>query len=253
MMAKAWTIAGSVLFLGGIGWGGYNVATLLGHETFTDAATFDGGAVTAVDVRNSAGSVTIVGGDGDEITVTARIDSGIRPTGHRADVRGGTLVVRASCPNYGSSWCDADYTITVPRHVTVHVHAEEGVVVRSVDGAVNVDGDNGTIELEDLRGDVVAATDNGRIDATRMRSASARLSTDNGRVEATFVSPPDNVVARSDNGRITIAVPDDGEPYKVVTSTDNGSVDVAVAQDPAASRVVDARTDNGSIRVAYAG
>ena len=114
---------------------------------------------------------------------------------------------------------------------------------------MDIDTDNGSVDLADLSGDVRVSSDNGRIDAVRLRSQTVTADTDNGRLTLEFAAPPTTVVATADNGRITVVVPNDDTAYRVETDTDNGSENVTVNEDDASTRTVTARTDNGSITI----
>jgi len=254
-MRAFWNISGSVLFATTIGWGGYNIATLLGHSERDEVRVFAAADVRLIDVANSAGGVTVTGTDAattaGEITVRAHISDGIRSTEDRQEAVDGVLRVRASCPQFGSMWCEATYTIEVPHDMAVKLRSDnDSIRVADITGAVDVDSDNGSVTLSGLSGDIVAGTDNGDVRGSRLSSASARFETDNGDVRAQFDAAPTSVVGRTDNGSVTIAVPA-GEAYAVTTSTDNGSTHVDVTNDPNSSRSIDIATDNGSVTVRY--
>ena len=254
-MRSFWSITGSVLFAGTIGWGGYNIATLLGHSERDEVRQYDAADIHSIDVRNSAGGVTVIGTDAataaGTIEVVAHISDGIRSTENKQSVVDGVLRVRASCPNFGSMWCEAKYTIEVPHAMAVKLRADnDGIHVSDTTGAVDVASDNGSVTLTGLSGDIVADSDNGGIRATHLTSATARLSTDNGTVRVQFDAAPTSVVGRSDNGGVTVAVPA-GDAYNVTTSTDNGSTSIDVTNDPSSTRSIDIATDNGSLTVRY--
>src|SRR5680860_1389585 len=75
--------------------------------------------------------------------------------------------------------------------------------------------------------------------------------TDNGRIHLTFTEAPGSVRAHTDNGSITVRLPDDGGRYAVDADSDNGDVDIDVGTDPDAERTVAARSDNGAIDIEY--
>lgn len=254
-MRSFWSITGSILFAGTIGWGGYNIATLLGHSERDEVRRYSAADVHTVDVHNSAGGVTVIGTDAataaGTIEVVAHISDGIRSTENEQSVVDGVLRVRASCPNFGSMWCEAKYTIEVPHDMAVKLRADnDGVHVSDITGTVDVGSDNGSVTLTGLSGDIVSVSDNGDVEATRLTSSTARFSSDNGDVRVQFDTAPTSVMGRSDNGDVTVAVPA-GDSYKVKTSTDNGSTNVDVTNDPSSPRTIDIATDNGSVTVRY--
>jgi hypothetical protein len=236
-MRAFWHIAGSVMFASTVAWGGYNIAALLGHSERDEVRVYSAADVTLIDVHDSTGGVTVTGTDAatasGKVTVMAHISDGIRGTQNSQQIVDGVLRLRASCPILGSMWCGVRYTIEVPH-----------------DMAVRLRSDNDGIYVNDITGSVDASSDNGSIRAAGLTSPTARFSSDNGSVHAQFDAAPSSVVARSDNGDITIAVPAEGA-YSVKVSTDNGSTHVNVTDDPSSSRTIDAATDNGSITVRY--
>ncbi len=59
-------------------------------------------------------------------------------------------------------------------------------------------------------------------------------------------------MARSDNGSITVLVPDEeGVAYATATSSSNGGVDELIRTDPTAERRIEARSSNGGISLRY--
>lgn len=254
-MKVLWNIAGSILFTGTIGWGGYNVATLLGHSERQELRVYAAAEVQLIDVNNSAGGIIVVGTDAatasGEIEVVAHISDGIRSTESRQQLIDGVLRVRASCPLFGSMWCEAKYTIEVPHDMAAKLRADnDGIHVSDITGNVDVGSDNGSVTLTGLSGDIVSTSDNGDVKATHLTSSTARFSTDNGDVRAQFDAAPASVVARSDNGGVTVRVPA-ADAYNVKTSTDNGSTSVDVTDDPNSTRTIDVATDNGDVTVRY--
>ena len=250
-MQRAWIAIGSLATVVALGFGTFSVIGVLAHEEVTETATFDGADITAIDVDAENGSVEIIGGEGDEIRLVAEISHGLRPTSHRAEVEGSTLVVRSSCPFF-DTWCHVDYQLEVPADVAVTANVDNGhVTVRDVTGDVDVDGDNGSVELARLTGSLDASTDNGSVVATGLRSAAVRADSDNGRVSLSFAEPPENVQATSNNGSVEIVLPEGDESYHVEADTHHGSTDVAVRTDPDSDRLIVGRTSNGSVTVRY--
>src|SRR5690606_31233541 len=102
-----------------------------------------------------------------------------------------------------------------------------------------------------LSGDLQASTDNGRVEATGLRSAAVSARSHNGRVSLTFAEAPQVVDATTSNGRVEIVVPDDATPYLVDIDTDHGSTDVGVRTDPTSDRRIHGRSHNGDVTVRY--
>ena len=245
-----WMVFGSIVALAAIGFATLDVVSLLAHEERDEHTTVPAAAITLVHIDNDDGPVVVEPTEGDSIDLAVHVSDGLQHTGVSWNVDGSTLNVRGTCPNLDVLWCHADVTITVPRDIAVRVQSGSGpVTIEGRDGAVDVDADDGRVELRDVTGPVQVAADNGRIEGTGLASLSFHADSDNGRIELAFVAAPDEVVATSDNGRIDIGVPRGSGPYAVEATSDNGSRTVEVATDPTAPRTITARTDNGAIRI----
>src|SRR5690606_35579019 len=128
--------------------------------------SFEAAGLAGGDVRTSNGSIEVVASEeatrSGIVSLEAEISHGLRRTGHRAEVEGDTLVVRSTCPIL-SQWCEVDYWLEVPADLAVRAGIDIGhLVVRDIEGPVEVDSDNGSVELARLSGDLQASTDNGR-------------------------------------------------------------------------------------------
>ena len=251
-----WLVPGSVLFAATIWWGGYNLASVLGHDESTETTTYSATDVGVIDVDNSAGPITVRGTDdataADTITLVAEVSDGWRRTENRHELVDGALVVRGSCPAFGSTWCSVRYTLEVPHDMAaLQLDADnDRIRVFDISGSVDAHSDNGSIALQGVSGEIDATSDNGRVSGESITSTTARFSTDNGSVRVQFGDAPSDVTARTSNGSVTIELPRPG-PYAVDASTDNGSVNVDVAEDDSSDRRITATSDNGSVTVRY--
>ena len=249
---RAWVVAGSVVAALALLFGTVQIVSAFARERTTEVDVFPASEVRQLDVGSRNGSVEILGGDAEEITLTARITHGLRRTQHRASVEGGVLRVRSSCPVL-ATWCRVDYRIAVPAALAVAVDVDNGrLILRDLRGGVRVDARNGPIELARLSGDLDVSTHNGALESTALRSDRVAARTHNGRLRLEFAEPPTTVEARSDNGRVDVLLPVTGEAYRVDVDTDNGSTDVGVRTDPTGERSVVGRTRNGDVTVRYA-
>jgi hypothetical protein len=254
MARTAWLVTGSILAAAALVSGTYNVIGLLAHEMETRVVTVPADGVAVIDVDDDAGSVTVEAADVDEITVRARIGHGLRRSGSSVRVEGDRLVVRGSCPVFGSEWCDVRYTIEVPRDVDVVVRSDnDGVRVSGVRGRVELHNDNGSVRVNDVVGDVVLTSDNGGIHAFGLSSEHVIAQSDNGDIELELVTPPLSVEADSDNGGVVVVVPAGDERYAVTVDTDNGNADNQIGTDPTSERQIDVSTDNGDVTVRHPG
>lgn len=251
-----WKVFAGVLILGTLVWGPYQVVTVLSHEERVEEESWPAAGITRLDVDSANGRVRIVASDRDTIHVRAEISDGLRPTGESRELEGDTLMLRATCPNFGSDFCWVNYEVQVPRDVEIVVDGSNGSV--SVAGSaapLTLDSDNGSVEVDDVSGPMELTSDNGRVEGTRLRSSIVNADSDNGRVVLEFDESPSNVVATSNNGRVEVVVPNDGTAYRVDMDTANGSENLDVPTDPNSDRTLTLRSDNGSVtaRVAAGG
>jgi hypothetical protein len=211
----AWLLGGSLFSVAAISFGAVNLVDLLAHEQSHVHVEF-ADSVRTLDVDSDGGSIHIEGTDATTVTVDAAISEGLRRGRHSEQVEGDRLVVRATCPAFLSQWCGVTYTIRVPRTTSV--------VVRSSDGSITVTG---------------------------LASASVDARSSDGAVRIAFDAPPQHVVASSDDGGITVVVPDTPDPYLVDASSSDGGTDVRVRTDPTSTRVIDAHSSDGRVTVRY--
>jgi hypothetical protein len=249
-----WKVIGAVMAALLLVGGTYQAVGALAHARSRTSRSLDAGGVHLLDVRNPAGPVRVVASDGDRIVVRARVSDGLRATGHsiaRVDDR---LVVRGSCPVFGGTWCSVSYDIEVPAGLDVAVRAGGHIEVFGIDGDVRAATDQGRITLDRVGGDVRATTDQGGVEGTRLSGASVEAHSDQGRIELAFADSPRRVVARTDQGRIVITLPDEeGVAYRTDTRTDQGRVSDPIRQDPGSDRTITAHSDQGDVTVRYAG
>lgn len=193
--------------------------------------------ITAIRADVDAGAIRAEKRPGSGVTVerTAKW-TGPKPRIEQR-VEGDTLVIEVRCPDDpDADWrCEVSYDLRVPADTLIR--AKTGA------GEVRADGIAGRLRLRSSAGDVTGRAL--RADRVRARSQA-------GSVDLTFAGPPQRVRARSSTGGVTVRVPR-GQAYRVLTQTEVGSTDVGVRTNADASRVIRARTEVGSITVAYAG
>jgi hypothetical protein len=191
--------------------------------------------IAAVVINGGAGKITVTGGSRATIAVTERpyYSNSAKPPATRHGVSttmyGTTLTLSYSCPSQLT--CGVGYEVTVPRGVTVRVSDREGAVA-----------------LASLAGPVSATTVAGVITATALASRAAQLSSRAGAITATFTAVPDSVTATTNAGPITLTLPKSAA-YKVDAHTYVGHAVVSVRQSAAATSVITARSDVGSILI----
>jgi len=245
-----WRSVASVAAVALLVWGALQTVSLLAHEERTFTRTFPSAGVATVEIELQSGSAEVVAADVDEITVTTRVSEGLRSTGHDQRIVGDRLVLTGTCPVFPSVFCDVRYEVQVPPEVGVVSFVDDGGLrVVGVSGPVRAESDNSGIEVVGVSGDLYLDSDNGSLSGARLEAATVEATTDNGSVHLEFVTAPELVAATSDNGSITVLLPEVDGGYRVEMDTDNGSTDLGVASDPSARRLVVANTDNGDVSV----
>lgn len=249
--ARRWWLAiGGLLAVASVGYGVLTLVQLVAHQQVVERTTHDAAGLRALVVDHDNGSVRIVGGDVDRVSVTADISRGLTATQHSIEELDGELVIHDNCPQFQSFWCVVDYEITVPRGLPLRIASDNGTVtISNIDADVIVDTDNGRMELELIAGTVRLASDNGNIVGHALDAETIIAETRNGRIELEVTTAPSSVIASSRNGRIELTLPDVDGGYAVNASTDNGRITVGVVDNPRSSRVVSATSRNGSVTV----
>lgn len=250
---RLWSVVGGVAAVALLAGMTYDIVGQIAHEEFVVTSVVTD-PVTTLEVDQSAdGDVHVVGADVAVVTITARVSQGLRRSGHAHRVIGDRLVVRASCPTIGSSWCSVDYVIEVPRNMAVVIGGGGSVVVEGVAGRVSVESAEGSIQASGLGGPVLLRSTSGSVRATDLRSEVVDARSTNGSVSVSLDVAPTSVVARTINGSAEVLVPRTEDRYAVDVDAVNGSPSNEVVSDPSAPRRLTARSINGSARVAYHG
>jgi hypothetical protein len=249
-----WLAGASLIAVPMLIFGTYQVASAIAHEERTVTDSFAAAGLTGVDVEGSAGSVRVIGvEDADSINVRSRVSHGLRRTGYRTFVRDGRLVVSSTCPLYGSTWCTVSSTIEMPSDLAVSIRAEGGVEVSDVHGGVFVHTDGGGVTATRVSGTLDLSSDQGSVEATGIDADHAVATSDQGRVDLTFTDSPRSVEARSDQGSVTVVLPEEpGVVYATTVETDQGSAQALIAHDPRSDRTIVASSDQGDVTVSYA-
>jgi hypothetical protein len=231
--------------------GGLSLVSMLLRSSESETLQF-ADAVTAVQIDADAGSIDIVGTDGEgaEVTVTREWGLGGRPAVD-AEVVNGTLRLRGDCSNRWRSWwigtCSTAFVVSAPRGVSVVVSTEAGSVdVRDVDSGADVTTSAGSITLTGVSGPVALRTSAGSIEA-EVASTQVDAVTSAGSVTITDTVVPDSIVARSSAGAVEVTVPD--EVYRVEATTSAGNQTVDVATSPDSSRLISVTSSAGNVTV----
>lgn len=244
-----WLTLGGILAIAALAWGTYSVISVLAHEEHTERSTFASSDVSSLRVSNESGSVTITATPGDTVTVVAGVSDGWQTTDMSMQVVGGVLELQTDCPAFVSPWCSVDFTVSIPADRPITVDGSGAVRVRGMSESVDIDSDDGRIELDDISGTIDVSNDDGRIVGRRLTAPSVDARNTNGSIELSFIDPPQSVVARTSNGSIDVVVPDAEVLYRVEMDTSHGGTDNLVRTDPNSDHVIDLSTRNGSITV----
>jgi hypothetical protein len=253
---RLWKVGGAALAVILLPYGVVQAVTQLAHEERTEIHEFPADGVRTIEIHSSNGTVRVVGddsggGQGGTISVTAHISDGLRSTGHHERVEGDRLVLDSSCPMFFSSFCEVTYTVETPPDVDVEVRSSMGVTVEGIEGDVDVQTAQGTVELARIDGDISTDTDQGAVRASGLRSEEVEATTDQGEVLLRFDEPPRRVTADSDQGDVEIVLPEDDTEYKLSTDTDQGSVEREIRNGPNGTNPIRATTDQGDVILRY--
>lgn len=248
-----WLALGSIAAVIGLIYSTFQVVSVVAHDEYDTTVRIDDPAVAVLDVSSQGGSIEVVGADVDEVRIDAHVSDGMVATRFTHDVVGDRLQVRVRCrlmvENY---WCSADLRIVIPRGLEVKIRSsDDSVSLRGLSGRVDAESDNGSVEAESLAGDSRLHSENGSVRASRLRTDSLQADSNNGSVRVEFATAPLSAIARSDNGRVDVALPRGEEGYAVDISSGNGSTHNLVRSDPQSERRIVAHSDNGSVTVRY--
>jgi hypothetical protein len=249
-----WLAGASLIAVPMLVFGTYEVASAIAHEERTVSDSVPAAGLTGVDVEASTGSVHVIGvEDSNTVNVRSRVSDGLRPTGYRTFVRDGRLVVRSTCPVYGSSWCSVSSTIEMPSDLGLSIQADGGVEVSDVHGGVSAHADGGSVTATRVSGTLDLSSDQGRVEASGIDADHVVATSDQGRVDLTFTNSPRSVEARSDQGSVTVVLPEEpGIVYATTLETDRGSAQSLIVQDHRSDRTIIATSDQGDVTVSYA-
>lgn len=186
--------------------------------------------VMALRFNADAAVIKVTAQEGAQTISVTEQSRGVTPT---KEVSGTNAVLTAKCPsgvNVGDS-CRVDFTVTVPPRVAVDI---EGAA-----GDTTVSG-----PLTSLTVNAAA----GGISGTELGAGTFQVTTKAGAVDLSFAAAPVSVLAKTDAGTVTVAVPG-GDKYNVTVNTTLGSQEVAVDKDPASPHRIDIMTTVGAVTV----
>lgn len=201
-------------------------------------------------VESLNGSIRITGWEREEVEIrgTRQASSKELLEAMRMDIMPTAEAVRIRVirPSGRRGNMGASFTIRAPRRIVVErAETSNGSVeVEELEGEVRLASSNGRIRAVRVRGDVEASTSNGPVELVECNGA-ALLRTTNGRIQAEGVRAP--LEATTSNARIEARLAEATGSGPVKLRTSNGSVRLTLEQAPKADVVV--TTSNGSIVV----
>jgi DUF4097 and DUF4098 domain-containing protein YvlB len=187
----------------------------------TEEMTFDVNPGARVSLENINGDITIVGGSGDQVKVTAHKQAGKQEYLDElkvvTDASADYVRIETRHPKSESSWLNwgennsgsVAYELSVPADVTLDaIETVNGdVSIQAVSGTVKASTVNGGLEVENLVADVSLETVNGTITA-----------------DFDALGADQRVDAEAVNGRIELLLPADASA-RINAETVNGSID----------------------------
>jgi Putative adhesin len=137
---------------------------------------------------------------------------------------------------------DERIDLTVPAASRVEISHCEGADVSGITGGVNVHSQDGHVTLGDLRGKVVAESDDGYVEADGIRGDSLAVHSSDGHLSLRDVAVK-TLEANTNDGRVEVRQLSDLANGTI--SSDEGSIELEVAA--GADLTVDASTSDGTI------
>jgi hypothetical protein len=247
----AWIVGATLLTVLSVVYAGVEMVSLLAHER-SHFHTAISASVQVVDVHSGGGWVHIIGSDTPGVAIDGAVSDGLFGPTHHERTSGNTLSVSASCWPLFDVFCGVDYTLHVPRGVTVMASSGGGsVTVDGVDGELSLSSSGGGVTVVGGHGDLHLSSSGGSINVTAVTAAHVDASSSGGAVHVTFATPPETVSASSSGGSVTVVVPNTTDAYRVSASSSGGSTHTEVRTDPASPRSISAHSSGGGVTVRY--
>ena len=264
----------------GVNWRVFSADTVSAEADEEQRFTVNRPAVLSVE--NSAGEITVTGGEGDEIVVAAHKTAwGATQTEAEAALaalkvtitqNGNAVTVRVEQPEkiviVGSSRSDTvDFTISVPTETAVSASTSFGdAALSGTTGDADLKTDFGEVNVHDVKGSVTAESSSGAIEAKRVgaegqtlkletsfgkivledaAAAEVSLNSNSGEIELTRVEATGAVSVKTDFGAVTLEQVT-ADVYDL--RTNSGKITLHGAHG-----AVKAHTDFGDVEVTEAG
>ena len=216
-------------------------------------------AVSAVDLRTGASTVSLRAADGPGYTVRRTVHpAGAAPAA--SSHLDGTALVLEDCD---LPRCWFDYEVSVPPSAALTGEAGSGAVtvnglsrvelragsapveLTGIGGPVRVESGSGAVRLAGVTGDVQVRSGSGAVQGDGLEGTRTEVTTASGGIDLRTVSVQ-SVRAESGSGAVRLAVAPGS--YRVATRT-GGTANVALPDDPAAAATIDVRSASGAVAV----
>src|SRR4051812_6659710 len=167
-------------------------------------------AASSVQVNVPNARLDFVPTDGPDVTVHLTGSyTGSRPALQVSTV-GDETRVQGGCTPQWLRICSIRVQGALPADADLSGPGENGAIsVQGINGTIDVGTTNGRIELTKISGPVTATTTNGAVDLSQSSSDRVTARTTNGAVNLDLTAPPSAIEAHSTNGGIGIRLPDD--------------------------------------------
>lgn len=222
------------------------------RRTYTTAET-----ITRVEVEDDNAPIEIRTGTGDKVTV--EYGEPADQSFYSITVRGGTLSVERLDRHLNRVRLTGDDTlvITLPEKEYTSIQADTDNGSLKVENLsarqMELGSDNGDIETKNVTAQSLSAeTDNGTARLTDTTAQYLEAQADNGEIilDGTTADVYD---CETDNGSITGTLKGSAEEYSIQVSKKNGSSNLTSRTLAGAKKSIRFQTDNGDIRVEFAG
>lgn len=248
-MKTFWIATSSLLAAVTFGWAGFSLFALTAREDVSFNRTFsDPGDTLNLDI---SGTVTVLPGDDGKIHIEAKGYRGFKAPAHSETFSDGKLSIKSRCHNI-AGWCELNYTVRIPASMNIVATSIDGtfrssgitgnIDVRTVDGNITVDGAKGFLKLH---------TSDGRIRANNLSAENVDLQSGDGSIRASFISSPQVVTTRSNDGSTHLKFVDNLDDYNVDINTGDGTSHNEIRTNTASNRLISAHAGDGNITLTY--
>jgi len=192
------------------------------------AVSVTAGFVSAVDLQDVPGQLTIVATSSGHVRLTGQLDWSGRAAAASSE-RAARRVLHLSVRCARASPCTANLRLVVPSRTAVTLRQPSGHVV-----------------ISGLAGPLRITASSVDVSATGLRCPSLEAAITSGHLEAIFNAPPRDVGVSLTSAQATVLLPG-GAAYAVTDQVTSGYIDVGVPQDGSAPRAVTARIVSGEL------